>query len=46
MSYAQRNASQANDWAAKRRAALERAKQLRNERSQGKPTEEHTFRPT
>lgn len=36
----------ASDWAAKRRAAIERAKQLREERRKGgQLSDDHTFKP-
>jgi hypothetical protein len=46
MAFANRNASQAKEWADKRKMAMERARRLREENSKGKPSTEHTFKPT
>ena len=51
MSYAARHTAKsqqsqaAQDWAAKRRAAMEKAKRLREERRRGMVSDDHTFKP-
>ena len=47
MSYAARHSKSkaAEDWAAKRRAAMDRAKKLREERKRGLVSDDHTFKP-
>lgn len=45
MSFAEKNAQKALEWAEKRKRQQERAAQLRASRKVGVPTDEHTFAP-